>query len=69
MKKPFHILLLFLIGCQTERPTGWIDEARVLNRDAKDWVTLGGDYMMQHYSPLNLINKENVRRPGLCMGI
>lgn len=68
MKKLVYTLFLFtlVISCKEEKPLGWIDEARILNRDAKDWVTLGGDYMMQHYSPLNLINIENVSDLGFA---
>lgn len=68
MKKLFCILFLFTLvsSCKNEKPMGWIDEARVLNREAKDWLTLGGDHMMQHYSPLTLINKENVSDLGFA---
>ncbi len=45
-------------------PIGWIDKERLLNREAKDWLSLGGDHMMQHYSPLNQITKENVNELG-----
>ena len=66
MRKIVYHLLLFIsiISCKEEKPKGWIDKYRLANRDAKDWLSLGGDHMMQHYSPLNQINKENVNELG-----
>jgi quinohemoprotein ethanol dehydrogenase len=65
MKKLFVIALLAaVVGCQKEQPKGWIDHNRLMNRQPGDWLSLGGNYMMQHYSPLNLITKDNVRRLG-----
>ncbi len=66
MKKIFHVTLLFIfvISCQDKKPKGWIDHERLSNREAKDWLALGGDHMMQHFSPLNQINKETVKDLG-----
>ncbi len=66
MRKIVYAVLLFVsfIGCKEEKPIGWIDYERLQNQDSKDWLTIGGNQMMQHYSPLNLINKENVKDLG-----
>lgn len=58
------LLLIFAIGCTDNKPGGWIDQESLLNRDANDWLALGGDHMMQHYSPLNQINKKTVKDLG-----
>ena len=57
-------LLATIIGCQKETPKGWIDQNRLTDQDPKDWLTIGGNHQMQHYSPLDLINKENVNTLG-----
>lgn len=59
-------LLTFIIRCKEEKPIGWIDEERLLNREAKDWLSLGGNHLMQHYSPLNKITIENVKDLGFA---
>ena len=59
-------LIISLLGCDKENPNGWIDHERLMNREAKDWLSLGGNYMMQHYSPLTEINKENVSTLGFA---
>lgn len=66
MRKSCYAVLLFLsiISCKEEKPIGWIDNERLTHREAKDWLSLGGDHMMQHYSPLNQITKENVKDLG-----
>ncbi|OOG73666.1 PQQ-dependent dehydrogenase, methanol/ethanol family [Algoriphagus sp. A40] len=66
MLKKFYagVLFISIISCEEKKPVGWIDYERLANREAKDWLTLGGDHMMQHYSPLNQINKENVDELG-----
>jgi quinohemoprotein ethanol dehydrogenase len=68
MKKIFFsiLLLTMVIGCQQQKPKGWIDNDRLMNRDPKDWLTLGGNHQMQHYSPLNQINRENVKDLGFA---
>jgi len=68
MKKISYLVLLLVlaIGCNQEKPKGWIDYERLQNQDSKDWLTIGGNQMMQHYSPLNLINKNNVKDLGLA---
>jgi len=60
----FGLLLAVAFSCKEEKPLGWIDHERLLNQDAKDWLTTGGNQQMQHYSPLNLITKENVKDLG-----
>jgi quinohemoprotein ethanol dehydrogenase len=63
----FFLLALFLFtSCSQEKPAGWIDYERLNNQDSKDWLTLGGNQMMQHYSPLNTINKSNVKDLGFA---
>lgn len=57
-------LMAVLAGCEKQTPKGWIDNERLRNREPKDWLSLGGNHMMQHYSPLNLIHKENVNTLG-----
>lgn len=60
------LFLALILSCQDTKPKGWIDENRLLNREAKDWLTLGGDHMMQHYSPLNQITTKNVDQLGFA---
>jgi quinohemoprotein ethanol dehydrogenase len=60
------LLLVFALSCSKENPRGWIDRERLANREAKDWLTLGGNQWMQHYSQLNLINKQNVKDLGFA---
>jgi quinohemoprotein ethanol dehydrogenase len=66
MRKIVYTILLFasVISCKDEKPRGWIDQERLSNREAKDWVTLGGNQMMQHYSPLTHITIDNVKDLG-----
>src|SRR5258706_13139853 len=71
-KLPFSIsntllLLCFaFFSCQTEK--GWIDKDRILNatKEPQNWLTLGGNYEMQHFSTLKKINKQNVMDLGLA---
>lgn len=37
----------------------------ILNSPKENWLTYGGDYLSQRYSPLGQINRENVSRLGL----
>jgi quinohemoprotein ethanol dehydrogenase len=62
------LFLLFMIAfsCAEKKQKGWIDQERLSNRDANDWLTLGGNQLMQHYSPLNEINKKNVKDLGFA---
>jgi quinohemoprotein ethanol dehydrogenase len=62
----FSIIMLLLAACEQKKPAGWIDYERLAKQDAKDWLTLGGNQMMQHYSPLNTINKTNVKDLGFA---
>lgn len=67
MKKLSALLLLCVVlSCSKENPPGWVDQQRLNNQEAKDWLTLGGNQQMQHYSPLNQINKSNVQQLGFA---
>jgi quinohemoprotein ethanol dehydrogenase len=69
MKKISSALLFIVVllsSCEQKKPEGWIDYNRLANQDSKDWLTLGGNQMMQHYSPLNAINKTNVKDLGFA---
>ena len=63
---PMVLILALLLGCEQKKPTGWIDADRIMHREAKDWVSLGGDYKEQHYSPLNKINIKTVSQLGFA---
>jgi hypothetical protein len=58
MGKILYPLLFFFsfISCKEQNPPGWIDEQRLLNRTPGEWLSLGGNHLMQHYSPLTDIN-------------
>jgi quinohemoprotein ethanol dehydrogenase len=60
----FLFILCLIIGCQDKRPKAWIDQARLQNQEDADWLTTGGNRDMQHYSPLNEINRANVKDLG-----
>jgi quinohemoprotein ethanol dehydrogenase len=60
------LLSLSIVGCNNEKPVGWIDKERLMSREAKDWLSLGGNHLMQHYSPLNEINIKNVKDLGFA---
>jgi quinohemoprotein ethanol dehydrogenase len=68
MRKLWYTLLLFLtvFSCKDEKPKGWIDEKRLLSRSPNEWLSLGGNHMMQHFSPLNAINSQNVKDLGFA---
>lgn len=69
MRKIIHAALFILLlfsACVQKKPAGWIDFERLANQDSKDWLTLGGNQMMQHYSPLNMMNKSNVKDLGFA---
>ena len=68
MKNKWYFLLLFIVlfSCQNEKPKGWIDQDRLQNRQAADWLTTGGNQNMQHYSPLDQINLGNVKDLGFA---
>ena len=57
------ILFASLTSCQRvdNPPTGWIDEPRLLNGESEpgNWLSLGGNFKQQHYSPLTAINERN----------
>lgn len=59
-------LMCMVFSCKNENLPGWIDNNRIINRDAKEWVTLGGDFKQQHYSPLEEINTTNVGNLGFA---
>jgi len=63
----FTVLIVVLMSCHEEKkPVGWIDNERLLHRAPEDWLSLGGNFEMQHYSPLNLINAGNVDKLGFA---
>ncbi|HTF18889.1 MAG TPA: PQQ-dependent dehydrogenase, methanol/ethanol family [Chryseolinea sp.] len=66
MKITALLTALLLFSCNKETPKGWIDEERLASRTAGDWLALGGDHKMQHYSPLNQINLSNISSLGLA---
>src|SRR5690349_12270549 len=59
------LLTLLVLSCQPKQKA-FIDKDRLLNYDASNWLTLGGNYQMQHYSPLDKINADNVSTLGLA---
>jgi PQQ-dependent dehydrogenase (methanol/ethanol family) len=80
MKSPCFVALLALLsilwlqtGCPSE-PEGSghrsiqqdVDDARLRESDARSWVTHGGSYAEQRYSPLARIDESNVDRLGLA---
>ena len=68
MQKAIYVLLfiLFTIQCKQEIPAGWIDKDRLLNRQPEEWLSLGGNHLMQHFSPLEQINRDNVKDLGFA---
>src|SRR6185295_11117580 len=66
---PRNFLLLLCLAqfsCQPKK--GWIDKDRILNasNEPQNWMSLGGNYEMQHFSALKKINKQNVKDLGLA---
>jgi len=59
-------LATMIVGCERTTPEGWIDKERLLNPEPKDWLSLGGNYKQQHYSPLNQIITEDVKDLGFA---
>ena len=68
---------VFFLGCQAPHdagphdaptPAGWVDAERLLAADdePQSWLALGRDFGEQHYSPLDLINVDNVQQLGLA---
>ena len=60
-----------LSGCSVgaaEEPAGGIDNIRLINAadDPANWITHGGTYAEQRFSPLDQINRENVSGLGLA---
>ncbi|HET6541291.1 MAG TPA: PQQ-dependent dehydrogenase, methanol/ethanol family [Chryseolinea sp.] len=68
MKKVLYVLvfILFVINCKQQNPPGWIDKDRLLNRQPQEWLSLGGNHLMQHFSPLGQINRDNVKDLGFA---
>jgi len=60
------LLTLIIFGCQKEIPAGWIDEERLMQGEVNNWLSLGGNYKQQHYSPLDHINEDNVNNLGFA---
>ena len=51
-----------------DRIVGYIDEQRIINADTEpgNWLAYGRTYEEQRFSPLNQINRENVKKLGLA---
>src|SRR5688572_10240803 len=65
-KHLFFVLFVIALSCKDEKPKAWIDLPRLQNQDAADWLTTGGNGDMHHYSPLNEINRTNVKDLGFA---
>ena len=68
-KNLFILFLCFLSACEKPKPrAGWIDKERLLkaDQDPLNWISLGGNFKQQHYSPLADISTENVSTLGLA---
>ncbi|HEX6893609.1 MAG TPA: PQQ-dependent dehydrogenase, methanol/ethanol family, partial [Chryseolinea sp.] len=68
-KNLFILVLCFFSACEQPKPRpGWIDKERLLNADEhpEQWLSLGGNFRQQHYSPLAGITAENVSTLGLA---
>jgi quinohemoprotein ethanol dehydrogenase len=76
------VSILFFSSCQTEQDlnpgtvdhirsiTDNIDDAALDNADATgDWLTYGGSYQEDRFSPLDQINKSNVKDLGLAWSL
>lgn len=61
-------ILIFLLFISCDIKKSEINKERIVNAASEphNWMTLGGNYQMQHYSPLNKINKQNVEDLGLA---
>jgi quinohemoprotein ethanol dehydrogenase len=55
--------IISLASCE-ENPPGWINEERMKNQREEEWLTIGGNQQMQHFSPLSDINTKNVKALG-----
>lgn len=67
--KLIHIVItfcLFIVSCSGKK--GWIDKQRILSaaKEPQNWMSLGGNYQMQHFSPLSKINTNNVNTLGFA---
>lgn len=60
------LTILLVLSCSKEKSMGWIDHKRLVRQESKDWLAVGGNYKMQHYSSLNQINRDNVSTLGLA---
>ncbi len=60
------LLVAIILSCSNEKGEGWVDYERVIKNAEGDWVSLGGNYMQQHYSHLDLINVDNVKDLGFA---
>ena len=58
------VFFLFLLFSCRQQPPGWIDEERLLNQRDEEWLTIGGNMQMQHFSPLSDITSSNVKSLG-----
>ncbi|HTE30160.1 MAG TPA: PQQ-dependent dehydrogenase, methanol/ethanol family [Chryseolinea sp.] len=68
MKYSRLIILSTLIfsTCLKDERIAWIDANRLQNRDPSDWLSVGGNFMQQHYSPLDKVNRTNVAELGFA---
>ena len=57
-----------MAACTSQHSShGLLDEERLINvSEGQNWMTLGGNYMQQHYSPLAKINVENIKTLGFA---
>ena len=50
----------------TRQTTGWIDAGRLAKNDSSQWLTTGNDVGMSHYSALQQIDRNSVKRLGFA---
>ena len=73
----YLFLFFLLVNCKSEPPapgtaehiqsvTAAVDDAAITEAAAGNWLSHGLNYQEDRYSPLDQINKENVKRLGLA---
>lgn len=73
-------LAIVITNCKTEDPapgttqhiqsvTAAVNDAALIESNPNDWLTYGGDYYEDRYSPLEEINKETVKDLGLAWSL
>lgn len=60
MAKTLSIIICILLTGTVLAINDSVSYQEVLSSPGKDWLTYGGDYFSQRYSPLNTINSNNV---------